>query len=239
MRGPTRPRRRSRHGCFVSWAESRHPRRFSDVRRIAWSRVDTPSGKPPASRGLERPRDDLLRVGVVANVGRDGVYRVFVAGEVVEAIDASVVEPVGQNRLAAGGCGGSRNREGKRAADYGDEDDEARDLAQATKEGAFERLMGPRPPRGPIFSRRGVRSPVSGRSSPARAGIPRGRQRLVSRLVDRRRTGTTAPLSMVGKFAFGLIWKTAYPSVDVGRRGCPALVTRGVERMKTIASRTT
>ena len=60
-----------------------------------------PPGELPAQRRLQRARDDVLGVGVVADVVRDRVDRLLVAVERIEAVDAAVVEPVGEHLLAA------------------------------------------------------------------------------------------------------------------------------------------
>ena len=54
-----------------------------------------------AKRGLERAGDDLLRVRVVPQVGRDRVDRLLVAVRLVQAVDASVVEPVREDLVSA------------------------------------------------------------------------------------------------------------------------------------------
>ena len=60
-----------------------------------------PGSRLAAQRSLQRARDDVLGVDVVAEVVRDRVDRLLVAVERVEAVDAPVVVPVGEHLLAA------------------------------------------------------------------------------------------------------------------------------------------
>ena len=74
---------------------------------LARGRIDTPGSELAADCGLERPRDDLLRIRVVANVRRNTVDRLLVAVQRIEAVDAPVVPPVVEHPLPARReCGG-------------------------------------------------------------------------------------------------------------------------------------
>jgi len=73
-----------------------------------------------ANGALERALDDVGRVGVVADVRRQVVERLLVAGQPIEVVDAPVVRPVEQHPLGAGGRCSGRAREGERQEQAGE-----------------------------------------------------------------------------------------------------------------------
>ena len=108
-RRPRAARRTSRRGrgaaAGTRWTPTSRP---AARRRAAATRPCSAPGaaarEPLAGHVLERPRDDLLRIRVDADVLGNRVDRGLVAGELVDAIDPVVVEPVVEDRLAARRC---------------------------------------------------------------------------------------------------------------------------------------
>ena len=105
-----RCRRPARPGCFslVAAATQAVPVGARSV-SVAWisrivvagRRIAPTRGEVAAERGLECTGDDVLGIGVVAEVVRDRVDGLLVAVEWIEAVDSAVVEPVGEHLLAA------------------------------------------------------------------------------------------------------------------------------------------
>ncbi len=54
-----------------------------------------------SSRAGQRPADHVGGIRVVAKVSGQGRDRILVAGKCIHAVDAAVVEPVGEHRVAA------------------------------------------------------------------------------------------------------------------------------------------
>ncbi len=113
-------------------------------------------GEVAAQRRLERARDDVLGVGVVAEVVRDRVDRLLVAVERIEAVDAAVVEPVGEHLLAALRRGARRARGRERGERAQGEREDRNERAEKAR-GCHERgLMGADGSPGQGVFRRGV-----------------------------------------------------------------------------------
>ena len=91
-------------------------RRGASVVESPGGRVGPAGRELSAERALQRARDDLLGVRVVAEVVRDRVDRVLVAVERIEAVDSPVVEPVREHLVPAGRLGrrGGGGRSGER-----------------------------------------------------------------------------------------------------------------------------
>ncbi len=93
---------------------------------VARSGVGASGDELASERALQRPRDDVLGVRVVADVVGDRVDRLLVAVQRVEAVDAAVVEPVVEHLLSARGRSGGRAR-GRQGRQQRRRDDERRD----------------------------------------------------------------------------------------------------------------
>jgi hypothetical protein len=98
--------RKSRGGGGV------HLRNHARRRRILRARaLELALLEPSTGRVLEGTSDHFLGVCLVAEIVGDRVDRVLVAGEVVEPVNATVIEPVREDRLTTWCCSGGTARD--------------------------------------------------------------------------------------------------------------------------------